>query len=161
MMGMKFGDIQETHCMADVNPSFEIIKILISSGIATVAAYGLNTMSSRKQEEKRYCDELSKIIQISIQYPELEDETFTSQYPGSYSSRKDYLRYESYCILIFNLLEQVTEFYSFQPEYVVKFVHVEEWVNLHKGWWQDPQDSFKNQQGYSPQFIDFINSYIN
>ena len=146
--------------MADFNPSFEIFKIIISSGIATVAAYGLNRLSNRKQEEKRYYDELSKIIQISIQYPELEAEEFAAQYPGDVSNCKDYLRYESYCILIFNLLEQVTEFYCFQPEYVTKFVHIDEWVNLHKKWWQDPDGGFKNQQGYSKQFIDFVNSYL-
>lgn len=146
--------------MADFNPTAEIFKILISSGIATVAAYGLNTLNNRRQEEKRYKDELSKIIQISIQYPELEDEAFVVNYPGNDTNRKEYHRYESYCILIFNLLEQVAEFHGFQPEYIGKFVHVEEWVNLHKKWWQDSDGELKNQKGYSKQFIDTINGYI-
>lgn len=142
--------------MADVNVGFEIMKILISSGIAVVASTEINKWSNKRQEEKRYRDELSKIIQISIQYPELEDEVFIGKYPGDESNRKEYLRYESYCILIFNLLEQVVEFYKFQTEFIEKFVFVDEWVNLHKQWWQDE----KNQQGYSKEFIQLINSYI-
>ena len=57
-------------------------------------------------------------------------------------------------------MEQVAEFYSFQPEYIESFVFVDEWFNLHKKWWQDPEGPMKNQKGYSQQFIDFVNTYI-
>lgn len=145
--------------MADTNIFLEATKIVISSGIATFAAYKLNNWSNRKQEEKRFKDELTKIIQISIQYPDLENEDFTNKYPSDESKKSDYLRYDSYCILIFNLLEQLAVFYFYDKNKIEKFIFIEEWVHIHRKWWEYPEGKFKNQQGYTARFIEIVNSY--
>jgi hypothetical protein len=147
--------------MSDINVGFESLKVVISSGIATFAAFMLNNLSNKRQEEKRFKDELSKIIQISIQYPELEDSSFTVKYPSVKSNNTNYLRYDSYCILIFNLLEQVSILYKFKKAKIEKFVYIEEWVNIHKAWWHfDEEGILPNQQGYRQKFIDIVNYYL-
>ena len=152
------------------NESLQFIGIIISALSALAASISAiysaksanTTISLYKQEKKeRLIDKLNRILEIGIEHPYLESKHFTSKW--NYHKETDderYLRYDMYCNLIFNYLNNVYEHFEFDKNKVEEFVDIKTWVRLHKNNWLNPIDENENIDGYDAAFKTFINSYI-
>ncbi len=137
-----------------------IIATLISC-IATIVNYFIFRTNYKASEEKRFNDNLNQILSISIQYPYLEDFNFICTWTKNRNSSDDkYLRYDTYCIYNFNFLDRLCKYYRYNRKKIEHFVHVKEIIRTHASWWIHPKNEFDNIEGYSKEFRDFINSYL-
>lgn len=137
---------------------------------AIFAAYSAN--SSRKsleatvkiendKKEDLFKHNLSRIIEIGIEYPYLESRPFTENWKQfMHSDDEKYLRYDMFCNLIYNYLSQLFDYCNGDKKKVEEFVDVKSWIRLHKYNWQNPVDPNENIDAYTEEFRRFINSYI-
>jgi hypothetical protein len=116
-------------------------------------------------EEARLNSELTNILKIQIEYPYLENKEFTNDWSSKNVMGKDekrllYQRYDSYCCMIFNFISDIYRLYRGDNAKIENFFAVEEEVNIHKKWWQNPLNSRDNIEGYAGSFREYINSII-
>lgn len=152
------------------NESLQFIGIIISALSALAASISAiysaksakTTISLYKQEKReKLIDKLNRILEIGIEHPYLESKNFTSKWNDHKDSDDErYLRYDMYCNLIFNYLNNVYEHFEFDKNKVEEFVDIKTWVRLHKHNWLNPIDENENIDGYDTSFKTFINSYI-
>ncbi len=143
------------------------ITILISTIAAAISAICAAVSSImtynqyRKERLSKLYDKLDKVLEISIQYPYVENANFISQWVEMRDGQNEqYLRYDMYCNLIFNYLVEVYDYYNGDKDKIEEFVDVKSWVRLHQLNWKHPIDPNENIDGYSLEFRNFINSYI-
>ncbi len=111
--------------------------------------------------KEKLADDLDKILQIGLEYPYLENQSFTSQWDkfrGTDDER--YLRYDMYCNLIFNYLNRAFSHFEKDKTKIESFIDVKSWVRAHKYNWLNPTDENENIDAYDADFRSFINSYI-
>ncbi len=133
------------------------IATFISSATATFVAIRLN----KSNAEKALNDQLDGIIKIAIQYPYLESQTFADTWTANKNSQDEkYLRYDNYCTLIFNFLSRLCEHYKFDTTKIEQHLNVKDWIRLHRQCWENPSTPFENADGYSKEFKNFINTYL-
>jgi len=131
-------------------------------------SYLWNYLLSRNNlasEEARLNSELTTILKIQIKYPYLEDIQFTSGWNsdkaiGNDENRLNYHRYDSYCCLLFNFISQIYDLYNGNIEKIDNFFAVEEVVDIHREWWQNPLQPRDNIEGYNNNFRNYIYSII-
>ena len=70
------------------------------------------------------------------------------------------MRYDMFCNLLFNFLAELYEFYGKNKKKMEGFCDIKTWVRMHKLNWLYPIDPNENIDGYSEDFRNFINSYI-
>ncbi|HWQ89344.1 MAG TPA: hypothetical protein VN374_05175, partial [Desulfitobacteriaceae bacterium] len=85
-----------------------ILSTIISSMVAFVTAKS----SERHEERQNLNDLITKIIEISLEYPYLEDDNYCSAWLGVVESDEKSMRYENYCCVVFNLIERLWKFYK-------------------------------------------------
>ena len=132
----------------------------ISAIAAAISSY--QTLSLYKKEKReKLVERLNKILEIGIEYPYLESKEFTSKWNQfRLSDKEEYLRYDMYCNLIFNFLNDVWQKCENDKQKVEDFVDIKSWIRLHKNNWLNPVEENENIDGYSLEFRNFINSYI-
>jgi len=131
------------------------IATVISSTVATLLSLYLNNKTTIRYLN----DQLDEIIKISIQYPYLESELFTSKWdPNDLSD--EYIRYENYCTLMFNFLERFCKYYRYDDEKIRVKLNVRSWVRIHKEYWLKPSTPYDNIDSYDKQFRQLINNYL-
>ncbi|MDL2228399.1 hypothetical protein LJC25_04285 [Bacteroidales bacterium OttesenSCG-928-K03] len=132
----------------------------ISACQAKKSAKQTNKIAQRN-ERNELDKRLDDILKIAIQYPYLESKAFTKQwdmYKGSDDIR--YIRYDSFCNLIFNFIHKVYETYDKDKSQVENYIDVKNWIYLHENNWKNPIDPHENIEGYDEEFRKFINSYL-
>src|SRR5262245_4409265 len=87
-----------------------VISTGISTGVASLVAWLVARGSDRAEERRNISDQVLKVIDFAIAYPFLEDDAVCAQWPSPNLSQPDRLRYDNYCCMVFNLLENVWEF---------------------------------------------------
>jgi hypothetical protein len=133
------------------------IATLISSCVASIVALSINKHNSLKSLN----DQLDNILKIAIQYPYLESSAFTSTWKANKDSEDEkYLRYESYCTLVFNYMERLCLFYKCNPQKIETHLNIKDWIRTHKDCWLYPSMPFENTDGYSDNFKKLIESYL-
>lgn len=133
------------------------IATIISSGIASAVTYFLN----RSQRLRNLNEQLDSILKISIQYPYLENPKFTSTWLANKDSEEDqYLRYENYCTLVFNLMERFSKHYRFNTQQLESQINIKGWIRIHKDCWLNPSVPFENADGYCSEFKSLIEKYL-
>jgi hypothetical protein len=138
----------------DITDAF--IATIISSAVATGVALYLN-----RSTHLRYLnDQLDEIIKISIQYPYLESQLFVDTWNPTLIADEKYIRYENYCILLFNFLERYCTYFSCDEGKIQKELNVKDWVRFHKKYWRNPSTPFDNVDGYNKNFRKLINDYL-
>ena len=133
----------------DISIPSAVISVIISAIVSLAVTYWNNKNNSKKHLD----DQLDAILKISIQYLYLESEKFTKSWSENKNSDEEkYLRYDVYCILLFNYLSRVCEFFSYNSSKVENFIGIKDWVRLHKDYWQNPCSSYENVDGYDKKF---------
>ena len=133
------------------------LATLISSSVATIVALTFN----RANAIKNLHDRLDSILKIAIQYPYLENSRFTSSWNDNKNSDDErFLRYENYCILVFNYLESFSKYYKYDKVKIENQLNIKEWVRIHRDYWENPPGLYENTDGYSRGFKDLVSSYL-
>lgn len=104
---------------------------------------------------------LARILELTIEYPYLEDPAFTQ----SWSEKKDspdekIMRYDQFCNLLYNFLEELYKYHKGKTEKIEQFVAVKAWVRLHRQNWEFPREEYENIDAYNTDFRAYINSLI-
>lgn len=140
---------------------------LISAAAAVVSILSLITniiitRHFKNKEERLGLDrDLDSILNISIQYPYLEQSYFTNLWdPKEVSKDEAYARYDLFCNRVFNFLTRVYEHFKKDKKKIEDFVDVKSWVRLHQFNWKNPVDPNENIDGYDQDFRNFINQYL-
>ena len=121
----------------------EISKILITSILSGTVAYWLAYTTFSRQidvDEKHRLDEsLNRILDVNMQYPYFEDSIFISRWnKGDVTNSDSSIRYQNYCLYVFNFAEAVLYYYDLDVRETEKFYDVQELLIPHKGWWKIP-----------------------
>lgn len=133
-----------------------VVAIVLSS-IALWQNYQLN----KKQKKDSLSDKLNHLLELAIQYPELESKVFIEKWVEQKDKNDiSYMRYDIYCNLLFNFLAELFDFYKGDKDDIESFCDVKTWIRMHRLNWQHPMDPNENIDGYSPNFRAFINSYL-
>lgn len=104
---------------------------------------------------------LARILELTIEYPYLEDSTFTQSWNDKKDSPDDeMMRYDQFCNLIFNFLEELYIHFEKDEKKVEEFVDVKSWVRLHRQNWENPREAYENTDAYSKEFREFMKSYL-
>jgi hypothetical protein len=137
------------------------IATTISVVVSVSVSYLINRKNNYFNEERRIDEMLNQINMISIQYPYLEDRKFILEWGNNKDSSDDkFLRYDSYCIIVFNYLERLSAFYNYKTKKIERNVHISEIIKLHSEWWKSPTGDNENIEGYSKKFRIFVQKYI-
>ena len=138
-----------------------IIGICISI-LAVVLPLAINNRYRKRDKQDSLDSRLDSIIKIGIQYPYLEDKSFTKQWSKHKDDQDEkYLRYDNYCNIVFNFLHSVCENYEYDREKVENYIDIKNWMRTHEDNWRNPVENYENVDGYDEQFRKFINSYLN
>lgn len=130
--------------------------MMFFTSIATILVKNKVEKSNRTHALNK---ELKSIILLSFKYPYLEEIGFTSSWNPQKGDIKSQ-RYEIYCTLIFNFLEEFCEYYRFDSNKIENHLSIKSWVRIHKNCWDNPSNKFENTDGYKKEFRDLINGYF-
>jgi len=136
-----------------------IISASISAIISSIVSYRIANKKNIKDEEGRLNEHILVLNKISIEYPYLEDYDFCKAWRKN-SNDERYLRYEVYCCIAFNLLEQLYKLYKGDKIKIENFICVKELVQMHKLWWKNPTGIFENISGYNQKFREYIETFL-
>ena len=133
------------------------IATIISSAVATIVAMCLN----KRNHEKSLYSQLDGILNIAIQYPYLENRTFTENWTSKYNPDDEKaLRYEIYATRVFNYLSHFANFHGYKTEKIEKALAMRDWVRIHKKYWYDPSKPNENIDTYDKPFVDLVNNCL-
>lgn len=134
----------------------DIIPALISAAVYVVTVLWVKG----KDERDNLNRQLDEILKISIQYPYLESEIFTNAWSPNFDRNDEkYLRYDVYCILVFNFLYRVAEHFKYDKRKIENYIDVKNWLKIHAEYWKNTSES-ENMDGYGKKFVEFIDSYL-
>jgi phosphate/sulfate permease len=126
-----------------------VIAAVISALVASLVA----RFSWRTQEKQALHAQISKLLDYSIQYPYLEDDTFCASWVQCDRTSEASMRYENYCCAVFNLLERNWTFFGGHENKMSLFFDSKEMILRHRAWWMwDPE----NRRGYTTNFRKFV-----
>jgi len=135
-----------------------IVSALLSTIISAVISYRIANNKNVKSEEARLNEQILELNKIVIKYPYLEDDDFCKTWPDNrYSKEEKYLRYDSYCCIVFNLLEQIYKLYKGNEDKMENFFYVKELIRRHKYWWIS---TFENIDGYNSNFREYAKNIV-
>lgn len=142
----------------DYNLLVSIVSVFVTAVIPIV----INRVSRHSEIQK----ELSDILDIAIEYPYLEAREWTQTWKPNTDRLNDeekerHYRYEAYCTRVFNFLEKVYKFYSFDKAVVENELDVKNWVKIHKEYWYNPTVPNENSGTYNAQMVKIIEGYLN
>lgn len=140
------------------------ISTLISTSIATIVASSVSLFvanrNKRNMERAKLLDYIMQINQLAIQYPYFEDDNFCSIWTREKClSEEKFQRYENYCCIVFNLLEEMWRHFSGNKKKIEEFFGVAEMVKRHSKWLNDTKAKNENTDGYNLAFLDYIAAY--
>jgi hypothetical protein len=139
--------------------SREILTSIITSVITTITVTALGYYTFSKQfnadEKFRLNQNLNKLLDITLQYPFLEDSAFVAWWDKNKNSNNDSsLRYQTYCEYVFNFVDDVCDYYNYDRKEIDKFIDMDDLIVLHKSWWKLPE--VQNTQSYDKRFKDLV-----
>ena len=137
-----------------------IIATVISAIISSIISLNIANKKNVKDEEARLNQQILELNKIAIAYPYLEDDEFCNSWAKQKKQIDEkYMRYENYCCIVFNLLEQIYKLYNGNIEKINNLIYVEELAKRHKAWWNNPVGARENIEGYMPPFREFIKKF--
>jgi hypothetical protein len=140
---------------------FSITSAAIATLISALTSASITLWLNKNNAKRHIDDQLDAILKISVQYPYLESQTFTSTWIDEKNSNEEkYLRYDVYCTLLFNYLSRVATFYRYDKKKIENYIAIKDWVRLHKEYWLNPTSSYENIDSYDDKFRTLINYYI-
>ncbi|MBL7885074.1 MAG: hypothetical protein JNL69_13455 [Bacteroidia bacterium] len=130
---------------------------MIAAVITIIASAILFYRGNRIQAKSILNDALNNLLNLGIQYPKLEMNSFISSVTD-YERDEDSMRYNLYCIAWFNHLHELFKFHKGNVSKIHNDFNCNEVVNTHKKWWTD--NFRENYEGYSPDFVKYIQTLI-
>ena len=138
---------------------WEILKLIVPAFIGFLLAYITISKQYDANEKARLNDNLNKLLDISLQYPFVEDNSFIVWWNKHKDSNNDSsLRYQAYCEYVFNFLQNTGEYFNYDKRKIADFVDASDLIIQHKDWWMMPEQ--RNSQSYPDKFKDFVNQYL-
>lgn len=97
-----------------------------------------------------------QMIQLGMQYPFVEKESFCEKFRSTDSSDAA-AQYQLYCCFVFNIIERAWRHYRILPvlgeKWLVERYHVDELFWSHRVWWRSDR---ANHKGYPRGFRRFV-----
>ncbi|MCW7498529.1 hypothetical protein ND860_18485 [Leptospira levettii] len=140
--------------------TYAAIVAILSMVVSGLTSILIAIFNNKKSEEKALRDSLTQINQLNIQYPYLENIEYIKKYSKTNKLKEIDMRYESYCIIVFNYLERLAKFCNFNFEKMEKYVHVPELILPHSFWWKNLLNTEFRQCGYDNKFIILVDKII-
>lgn len=100
-------------------------------------------------------NDVSRLVELTIAHPEFEVEEWSSKALAQSPATPDRVRYENYCIFVFNLIKRVWEYCKGDDAKIDEALAVEELIKLHKAWWNC--DLKTCGRTYQNDFVNFVN----
>lgn len=139
----------------------ELAGSLIGAGvsIAGAAVAWWRSYQAKWDQDRLMLQSLqNKAIELSMQYPHLERDSFCKDWPAPQGATDDDKeRYDNYCCYLFNMLEQAWLVAGKKADKVPKLVAVREFTGQHHRWWEL---DLKNLHNYDADFVNYVNSVI-
>lgn len=136
------------------------IAAIVSLIVTIITNIFITRYNSKNNEKNKIEDTLLHINKLSINYPYVEDIEFTHNYKSKEFEKDMVLRYDVFCVIVFNFLEKVSKFYNYDKNKIENYIHIKEIVYIHKNWWIDTNNFLDNFQGYNKIFRELIGSYL-
>lgn len=130
--------------------------------IGALGGWISGTLKVRGQQRVAIDAQVQKIVELSMEYPYLERDSYCSAWKKDGDPNDDErARYENYCCLVFNTLEHAWElcwpwFFSKARRHAAirKIVHVDELICRHYEWFTADDVNLKG--GYSEGFYEYV-----
>lgn len=140
---------------------FTVTAAAIATIVSAATSATISLWINGNNQKKSIDDQLDGILKIAVQYPYLESERFTKSWSTNCESDDEkYLRYEIYCVLLFNFLCRISQYYKFEKKKIENYIAIKDWVRLHENYWKNPSSSYENVDSYDKKFVELINSYL-
>jgi hypothetical protein len=140
------------------------VSTLISAGFSTLFATVISIIVTKRtilsQNECKLHDEILQLNLLAIEYPYFEDDAFCNAYSPSLSS-PELLRYDSYCCIVYNLLQNIWEHFNGDEAKIACFFGSKEMFVRHKKWWLSHKNRKANLDGYPIAFVNYADSQSN
>lgn len=134
-----------------------LVNSIIPCIVASLVARHVATNTIRADEQRGIHDQVTKLIEIAIQHPRLENKTICDVWPDGNMTEDEKIQYDNYCCLCFNLLERVWRFHDGNHARIRDFISIDELVWNHSVWWLSEKN---NADGYKAEFRSFISDVI-
>lgn len=128
--------------------------------IAMVVSLVTTIMTNRGSKTIFIHEMIYSLIELSLQYPYLEDDATCNSYPNIQVDQEPWAktRYENYCCHVFNTLEHAWEHTSETLDEVRKIIYPDELIVRHRKWWLHDEEN--NSHGYSEGFVQFVQNIL-
>ncbi len=142
--------------------------ISLFSSLVTSAVMVRQYIWAKRQDKQRRKDDLKRrlehILEMTVTYPYLESARVAKGWEKWKQDRggddETFLRYDQFCNILFNYLEDVFFFFEGDKKKIESFVDVKSWVRMHRQNWEHPLVDEENVDGYDEKFRRFIDSYL-
>ena len=103
-------------------------------------------------------EQLFKVDALAAECPYLEDDNSCKGWKRELTIVDDrYRRYHNYCSMVFNLIENVWDYYAGKEKKIEHCLDVKKLVLRHEQWWAS---EVQNKEGYRKEFRAFVNGYL-
>jgi len=141
-----------------------VIGAVIAGVITWLCTRSTNKMQERiavenaRLQQRAFIDSMVlKMLDILIEHPHLEKDSFCQSYPNLPTPNADAKeRYESFCCFVFNLLMMAFNHFNKDPKKLGDYIGMEEILRKHHAWWIHDRDNL----GYDEPFRQCIQSVI-
>jgi len=138
-----------------------ITAAAIATLISALTSACVTMLIANSNKKKGLDDQLDGLLKIAIQYPYLENESFTKTWKSDFDNNDErYLRYDVYCTLLFNFLCRIASHYGYNKSKIEKYIAIKDWIRIHGKYWTDPTSSYENVDSYDKEFVSLVNSYL-
>ena len=142
-----------------------IVNSAVVAAVVSGAVAGAVSLSAVRWQQSRgellaLRSTLDALNRIAMDFPYLESDRYAASWKADDKEDDQRLRYESYCVSVFNLLERYWSYYGGHRQSIEDAIGVGEWVRRHQAWWKYPQRRLDNVRGYRRGFRAFVASYI-
>ncbi len=138
----------------------QITTPAISTLIAATVAYIISKRNNRRADKASLDNRYNEIIQIAIQYPYLENGIFADSWSTQKTSAEDkYVRYDNYCKLVFNFIENYCQYYNYRQKKIEKTFNLRDWVIVHKQWVQEPYVKIEKTKKINKKLKKILDKY--
>lgn len=149
--------IADDFAMTDLLPA-------ATAAILAISQWYWNSKIKKRDIELDLQKQLKSILDLTIQYPYLEDQAFTETW-DTWMKRgcppdEGYLRYDQFCNILFNYIEVLYKVKKGDEKKIADFLDVKSWVRLHRQNWLNPRNPSENVDGYSKEFRRYINDFV-
>jgi hypothetical protein len=138
---------------------FENICLISSSFAPTIAIlisiflYYFSNEKSIKEELLRMND---RLLDLAMQYPHLEDDSFCSQWDGNFVGDEKKSRYNLYCCKIYNLIISLYEYCRGDYKKMSNLIDIDDYIQTHHVWLSLESDKTQGNEKFNIFLLDLI-----